>query len=147
MWRCSSAAAPTASVALTDAVRIIFLAISKTSLAWARICVKMLVFAGQGSVGYLLRCGLGEASAVSDPKGRVYYWGEHRPRSHGARVQERNIAEWNWSRLDAGGLSSDHALSRTMCTMRCVHSLAWRYCLGVAGSWIWFSGRVTRPAS
>ena len=88
-----------------------------------------------------------EASAVSDPKGRVYYWGEHRPRSHGARVQERNIAEWNWSRLDAGGLSSDHASSRTMCTMRCVHSLAWRYCLGAAGSWIWFSGRVTRPGS
>ena len=58
MWRCSSAAAPTTSVALTDAVRIIFVAISKTSPAWARICVKMLVFAGQGSVGYLLRCGL-----------------------------------------------------------------------------------------
>jgi hypothetical protein len=39
---------PTASVALMDAVRISFLAISKTSLAWTRIYAKMLVSVGQG---------------------------------------------------------------------------------------------------
>ena len=63
MWRCSSAAAPTASVALTDAVRTIFFSNIKDIAGMDENLREDLVSVGQGSVGCLLRCDLGGGAA------------------------------------------------------------------------------------